>query len=67
MRATRLLSMRWWLPAAFALIAAVTALAVAQVFQAQTRTALRGKAEELGIPILDEAAFVRMLEHGVTR
>jgi len=47
MRATRLLSMRWWLPAAFALIAAVTALAVAQVFQAQTRTALRGKAEEL--------------------
>jgi signal transduction histidine kinase len=47
MRATRLLSMRWWLPAAFALIAAVTALAVAQVFQAQTRTALRGKAEDL--------------------
>jgi signal transduction histidine kinase len=39
--------MRWWLPAAFALIAAVTALAVAQVFQAQTRTALRGKAEDL--------------------
>ena len=47
MRGTRLLSMRWWLPVAFALIAAVTALAVAQVFQAQTRSALRGKAEEL--------------------
>jgi signal transduction histidine kinase len=41
------ISIRWWLPAAFALIAAVTALAVAQVFQSQSHRALRAKAEDL--------------------
>ncbi len=47
MRPGRFVSIRWWLPAAFALIAAVTALAVAQVFQSQSRSALRAKAEDL--------------------
>ncbi len=46
-RPTRFISIRWWLPAAFALIAAVTALAVAQVFQSQSQRALRAKAEDL--------------------
>ena len=44
---TRFISIRWWLPAAFALIAALTALAVAQLFQAQSQSALRSKAEDL--------------------
>ena len=47
MRPRRFVSIRWWLPAAFALIAAVTALTVAQVFQSQSRSALRAKAEDL--------------------
>jgi signal transduction histidine kinase len=47
MASSRLLSIRWWLPLAFAVIAAVTAIAVAQVFQTQSRAALRGKAEDL--------------------
>ena len=46
-RPRRFISIRWWLPAAFALIAAVTALAVAQVFQSQSQHALRAKAEDL--------------------
>jgi two-component system phosphate regulon sensor histidine kinase PhoR len=41
------ISIRWWLPAAFALIAAVTALAVAQVFESESHRALRAKAEDL--------------------
>jgi methyl-accepting chemotaxis protein len=44
---TRFISIRWWLPAAFALIAALTALAVAQLFQGQSQSALRSKAEDL--------------------
>jgi signal transduction histidine kinase len=47
MRPRWFISIRWWLPAAFALIAAVTALAVAQVFQSQSHRALRAKAEDL--------------------
>ena len=47
MRPRHFVSIRWWLPAAFALIAAVTALTVAQVFQSQSRSALRAKAEDL--------------------
>ena len=39
--------MRWWLAFAFAAIAAVTALAVAQVSRSQSEAALRTKAEEL--------------------
>ena len=47
MSPSRLLSIRWWLPLAFAVIAAVTALAVAQVFRAQSEAALRGRAQDL--------------------
>ncbi|HEX5584946.1 sensor histidine kinase [Gaiella sp.] len=47
MRPTWFVSIRWWLPAAFALIAVVTALAVAQVFETQSQSALRAKAEDL--------------------
>ncbi len=47
MRSSRLLSIRWWLPLAFAAIAAVTALAVAQVFRSQSESALRGRAQDL--------------------
>jgi signal transduction histidine kinase len=39
--------MRWWLSLSFAIVAAVTAFAVAQVFQAQSRDALRSKAQDL--------------------
>jgi two-component system sensor histidine kinase VicK len=41
------ISVRWWLTLAFAAIAAITALAVAQVSRWQSEQALRGKAEEL--------------------
>jgi signal transduction histidine kinase len=47
MSSSRLISIRWWLPLAFAVIAAVTALAVAQVFRAQSQAALRGRAQDL--------------------
>jgi signal transduction histidine kinase len=47
MKPSRLLSIRWWLPLAFAAIAAVTALAVAQVFRAQSEAALRTRAQDL--------------------
>jgi signal transduction histidine kinase/HAMP domain-containing protein len=40
-------SMRWWFALAFALVSAVTALAVAQVFRLQSESALRGRAEDL--------------------
>ncbi len=39
--------MRWWLALAFAGIAAVTALAVAQVFTARSESAIRERAQEL--------------------
>jgi len=41
------LSMRWWLALAFAGIAALTALAVAQVLTARSETAIRERAREL--------------------
>ncbi|MCZ7589676.1 MAG: cell wall metabolism sensor histidine kinase WalK [Gaiella sp.] len=47
MSGSRLLSIRWWLPVAFAAIAAVTALAVARVFEAQSASALRERAQDL--------------------
>jgi len=47
MKSSRFLSIRWWMPLAFAVIAAVTALAVAQVFQTQSEAALRGRAQDL--------------------
>jgi signal transduction histidine kinase len=40
-------SMRWWLALAFAGIAALTALAVAQVFTARSESAIRERAQEL--------------------
>jgi two-component system sensor histidine kinase VicK len=39
--------MRWWLALAFAGIAALTALAVAQVFSARSESAIRERAQEL--------------------
>jgi len=47
MSGSRLLSIRWWLPVAFAAVAAVTALAVARVFETQSESALRGRAQDL--------------------
>lgn len=44
-----LLSMRWWLGLAFAGIAVLTALAVAQVFNHRAEAALRDRGEELAI------------------
>ncbi len=41
--------MRWWLSFAFALIAAVTAAAVAQVFAQRSETAFRERAEALAV------------------
>ncbi len=47
MSPSKLVSIRWWLPLAFAVVAAVTAIAVAQVFQAQSQAALRARARDL--------------------
>jgi signal transduction histidine kinase/HAMP domain-containing protein len=41
--------MRWWLALAFALIAAITALAVAEVFSQRTEAAFRSRAEDLAV------------------
>jgi signal transduction histidine kinase len=43
----RAVSMRWWLALTFAGIAAVTAIAVAQVFSASSEAAIRERAREL--------------------
>ena len=43
----RAVSMRWWLALTFAGIAAVTAIAVAQVFSARSESAIRERASEL--------------------
>lgn len=43
------ISMRWWLSFAFALIAAVTAAVVAQVFAQRSETAFRERAEALAV------------------
>jgi signal transduction histidine kinase/HAMP domain-containing protein len=45
----RSISMRWWLGLAFAAIAALTALSVAQVFSSRAEAALRERGEELAI------------------
>jgi signal transduction histidine kinase len=42
-----LVSMRWWFALTFALVAAVTAVSVAQVFRSQSESALRSRAEDL--------------------
>jgi two-component system, OmpR family, sensor histidine kinase VicK len=47
MRSRWFVSVRWWLALAFAAIAAITALAVAQVSRSQAEQALRDKAQEL--------------------
>ncbi len=43
------IGMRFWLPLAFAVIAAVTALIVSWVFSGRSENALRGSAEELAL------------------
>lgn len=43
----RALSMRWWLALAFAGIAALTAVAVAQVFTARSEAAIRERSQEI--------------------
>jgi signal transduction histidine kinase len=43
------IGMRWWLTLAFALIAAVTAVAVAEVFSQRSENAFRSRATELAI------------------
>jgi signal transduction histidine kinase/HAMP domain-containing protein len=43
------IGMRWWLTLAFALIAAVTAVAVSEVFSRQSEAAFRSRAAELAI------------------
>ncbi len=43
----RAVSMRWWLALAFAGIAALTAVAVAQLFSARSESAIRERAQEL--------------------
>jgi signal transduction histidine kinase len=43
------IGMRWWLTLAFALIAAVTAVAVAEVFSRESESAFRSRAAELAI------------------
>jgi signal transduction histidine kinase/HAMP domain-containing protein len=43
------IGMRWWLTLAFALIAAVTAVAVSEVFSRQSEEAFRSRAAELAI------------------
>jgi signal transduction histidine kinase len=41
--------MRWWLALAFALIAAVTAVAVAEVFSSRSERAFRDRAEDIAV------------------
>ena len=41
------ISMRWWLALAFAAVAALTALAVAEVFTQRAETSFRARAQEL--------------------
>jgi len=43
------IGMRWWLALAFAAIAAITAIVVAQVFSQRSESAFRDRAEELAI------------------
>jgi two-component system phosphate regulon sensor histidine kinase PhoR len=68
------LGIRWWLGAAFALIAAVTAVAVALVFSQSSRDAFRDRAEDVAVGRAVSAAIelARMdraqpLDAGVSR
>lgn len=58
--------MRWWLGLAFALIAAITAVAVAEVFSQRSEGAFRDRAEELAIgkTVGAAAEIVESLERG---
>jgi signal transduction histidine kinase len=49
-------SMRWWLALAFAAIAALTALSVAEVFNNRTESALRSQGENLAVGQTSSAA-----------
>jgi signal transduction histidine kinase len=51
------IGMRWWLAAAFALIAAITALAVAKVFSERSESAFRERAQELAAGTAVRAAI----------
>jgi signal transduction histidine kinase/HAMP domain-containing protein len=59
------IGMRWWLALAFALIAAVTAVAVAQVFSARSEGAFRERAEEIALGTSIEASAA--IERGIVR
>jgi signal transduction histidine kinase len=64
------LSMRWWLALAFAGIAAVTALSVAQVLTARSEAAIRERARELAggtaLTAAAELSSTRSREHART-
>jgi signal transduction histidine kinase/HAMP domain-containing protein len=51
------IGMRWWLAGVFALIAAITALAVAQVFSERSEGAFRDRAQELAAGTAFQAAM----------
>ena len=57
--------MRWWLALAFALIAAVTAVAVATVFSNRSESAVRERAEEIALGSSVEAG--RAIDRGIAR
>ena len=57
--------MRFWLPLAFALIAAVTALIVSWVFSGRSESALRGRAAELALA--NSQGAVETVVNGVRR
>jgi len=64
-----LLSMRWWLALAFATIAALTALAVAQVFSHRAETALGSRGQELAVgqTVSAASAITQALRKGLIR
>lgn len=64
-----LLSMRWWLALAFATIAALTALAVAQVFSHRAETALGSRGQELAVgqTVSAASALTQALRKGLIR
>src|SRR5262245_22449142 len=59
------IGMRFWLPLAFALIAAVTALIVSWVFSGRSENALRKSAEDLALA--NSKAAVEPVVHGFSR
>ncbi len=58
-------SMRWWLALAFAAIAAVTAIAVAEVFTERTKNVLSGRAEDIATG--SSVAAARQIAAGLER